>query len=70
MEVILLTTFFSILFAVLFLLLFLRMRQNTDSCADQDALLPFYDEEIPPGRAVAAANDSTNAKQPGTQDDK
>jgi len=52
MEVIFLTTLFSVLFAVLFLLLFLRVRQNGDSCADQDALLPFLDEE--PARATGS----------------
>ncbi|MEX2578983.1 MAG: hypothetical protein WD342_07990 [Verrucomicrobiales bacterium] len=41
MEVIFLTTLFSVLFAVFFLTLFLRMRQAGESCADQDALLPF-----------------------------
>lgn len=46
MEVIFLTTLFSVVFAILFLLFFLRMRQNEDSCADQDALLPFQDGEL------------------------
>ncbi len=46
MEVIFLTTLFSVVFAILFLLFFLRMRQNQDSCADQDALLPFRDDEL------------------------
>jgi hypothetical protein len=46
MEVIFLTTLFSVVFAILFLLFFLRMRQNEDSCADQDALLPFRDGEL------------------------
>ncbi|MDF1825283.1 MAG: hypothetical protein P1U68_11615 [Verrucomicrobiales bacterium] len=46
MEVIFLTTLFSVVFAILFLLFFLRMRQNEDSCADQDALLPFKGDEL------------------------
>lgn len=44
MEVIFLTTLFSVLFAAFFLLLFLRMRQNGDSCADRDALIPFQED--------------------------
>jgi len=47
MQVILLTTLFSVLFAILFLLLFLRVRQNRESCADQDALIPFRDDARP-----------------------
>ena len=46
MEVIVLTTLFSVLFAVFFLLLFVRMRQNRDSCADQDSLIPFRGDEL------------------------
>lgn len=68
MEVILLTTLFSILFAILFLLLFIRVRQDEGSCADQDALLPFTDDEIgaPASKTAAPAtlsNDSDN-KEP------
>jgi len=44
MEVIFLTTLFSIVFAIFFLLLFLRVRQKGDSCADQDSLIPFRNE--------------------------
>lgn len=44
MEVLFLTTLFSVLFAILFLALFLRSRQDGRSCSDQDALLPFRDE--------------------------
>jgi len=44
MEVLFLTTLFSVLFAIFFLALFLRTRQGGRSCADQDALLPFRDE--------------------------
>ena len=43
MEVIILTTLFSVVFAIFFLLLFLRMRQDGDSCSDQDALIPFQE---------------------------
>ena len=63
MEVIVLTTLFSIIFAVLFLLLFLRLRQTQDSCAEQDALLPFRDDELMNSepREDDAAEDSTKA---------
>lgn len=46
MEVLFLTTLFSVLFAIFFLALFLRSRQGTRSCSDQDALLPFRDEPV------------------------
>ena len=46
MEVIVLTTLFSVLFAIFFLMLFVKMRQNPDSCADQDALIPFRGDEL------------------------
>lgn len=48
MEVLFLTTLFSVLFAILFLVLFLRSRQDGRSCSDQDALLPFRDEPVAP----------------------
>lgn len=44
MEVLFLTTLFSVVFAIFFLALFLRSRQDSRSCSDQDALLPFRDE--------------------------
>jgi hypothetical protein len=44
MEVLFLTTLFSVVFAIFFLALFLRSRQGGRSCSDQDALLPFRDE--------------------------
>jgi hypothetical protein len=69
MEVIVLTTFFSIFFAVLFLLLFLRVRQNGDSCADQDALIPFRDDELKPPTANLATGNISNAKNPKHQND-
>lgn len=46
MEIIFLTTLFSVFFAALFLLLFFSVRKNRDSCADQDALIPFRDDEV------------------------
>lgn len=48
MEVLFLTTLFSVLFAIFFLVLFLRSRQGGRSCSDQDALLPFRDEPAAP----------------------
>ncbi|MEM9282635.1 MAG: hypothetical protein AAGA96_12475 [Verrucomicrobiota bacterium] len=60
MEVIVLTTLFSVLFAVLFLLLFLRSRQHAESCADQDALLPFKDD---PAGAPSRVNDTPSHPQ-------
>lgn len=53
MEVLFLTTLFSVLFAIFFLALFLRSRQGGGSCSDQDALLPFRDE--PAAQTVAPA---------------
>lgn len=47
MEVLTLTTLFSVLFAVLFFALFLRTRQKAESCADQDSLIPFRGAESP-----------------------
>lgn len=46
MEVLFLTTLFSVAFAVLFLTLFLRTRGNRSSCADQDALLPLVGNDF------------------------
>ena len=45
MEVLFLTTLFSVAFAILFLALFLRTRGNRRSCADQDALLPLVGDD-------------------------
>ncbi|MDF1863009.1 MAG: hypothetical protein P1U87_22520, partial [Verrucomicrobiales bacterium] len=64
-----LTTFFSIFFAILFLLLFLRVRQNGDSCADQDALIPFRDDELAPPPADPTIRKISNAKNPKHQND-
>lgn len=52
MEVLFLTTLFSVLFAIFFLALFLRARQDGRSCSDQDALLPFRDD--PPAAALSS----------------
>ena len=41
MEVIALTTLFSVLFAVFFLLLFLRTREKRSGSIEQDSSLPF-----------------------------
>lgn len=62
MEVILLTTLFSVLFAILFLLLFLKVRQDPDACADQDALLPFRDDDIDPA-SLPLSKSSTHPTQ-------
>lgn len=66
MDVLFLTTLFSVVFAILFLLFFLRMRQNEDSCADQDALLPFRDDELdappPPAEPAPLSTDMNPAK--------
>lgn len=48
MEVLTVTTLFSVLFAILFLVLFLRARQKSESCAEQDSLIPFRQFESPP----------------------
>lgn len=67
MDVLFLTTLLSVVFAILFLLFFLRMRQNEDSCADQDALLPFRDDELdtpppPPTELGPLSTDMNPAK--------
>jgi hypothetical protein len=54
MEVLFLTTLFSVVFAIFFLLLFFSSRQNRHSCSDQDALIPFRDD-LPAVRATAKA---------------
>jgi len=58
MEVLFLTTLFSVLFAILFLLFFLRARQKSESCAQQDALLPFRDDPPAPRREDPTAAES------------
>jgi hypothetical protein len=60
MEVLTLTTLFSVLFAVLFFALFLRVRRNGDSCADQDSLIPFRGDELRPVDLPAEENDLFN----------
>jgi len=66
MEVLFLTTLFSVVFAILFLLFFLRMRQS-DSCADQDALLPFRDDELETPKDDSPSL-STDMNQPNSND--
>ncbi len=51
MDVLYLTTLFSVLFAALFLVLFLRVRQKAESCADQDSLIPFRRFETLPDQS-------------------
>lgn len=46
MEVLFLTTLFSVAFAIFFLTLFLRTRGNRGACADQDALLPLLGNDF------------------------
>ena len=49
MDILILTTLFSVLFAALFLILFLRMRQvQSESSLEQDSLLPLWDEDDVP----------------------
>ncbi|MEM9017062.1 MAG: hypothetical protein AAGC68_08605 [Verrucomicrobiota bacterium] len=63
MEVIFLTTLFSVLFAALFLLLFFRARQTNESCAEQDALLPF-DEGTPVNSLSPESREGPNETDP------
>jgi hypothetical protein len=60
MEVLTLTTLFSVLFAVLFFALFLRARRNGESCADQDSLIPFRGDGFPPVKQPAEEKDLFN----------
>lgn len=60
MEVLFLTTLFSVLFAIFFLALFLRSRQDSRSCSDQDALLPFRDEPLAESFTQTKPNRSQN----------
>jgi len=67
MEVLFLTTRFSIVFAIFFLLLFFSSRQNRSSCSDQDALIPFRDD-----KPIALAGETTPLINPTcnpTEDD-
>gem|GEM_PF-816559 len=61
MEVILLTTLFSVLFAVFFLLLFLRTRTARSGSVEQDALLPFageFESQLRPSSVPAPGSDT------------
>lgn len=44
MEIIALTTLFSVAFAAFFLLMFVRVRQKSESSAEQDSLIPFQND--------------------------
>ena len=62
MEVLLLTTLFSVAFAALFLTLFVRERQvRRFGGAERDALLPFDDETVEKKKESAACNESASA---------
>ncbi len=61
MEILALTTLFSVLFAILFLLLFLRSRKNGGGCADQDALLPFAGDDNLSDAVRPGKSDFSNA---------
>lgn len=63
MEVLFLTTLFSVLFAIFFLALFFRSRQDGRSCSDQDALLPFRDD--PPAATIS----NNHTTRPNTDHD-
>ena len=63
MEVLFLTTLFSVVFAIFFLLLFFSSRQNRHSCPDQDALIPFRDV-LPAVPAVPAVPATAKPGQP------
>jgi len=58
MEVLFLTTLFSVVFAIFFLVLFFSSRRNRHSCSDQDALIPFRDDA--PAASVSKAPPLTN----------
>ena len=57
MEVLTLTTLFSVLFAVLFFALFLWVRRSGESTADQDSLIPFRGDAILPPERSTPKND-------------
>ena len=65
MEVLLLTTLFSVVFAVLFLMLFIRERQvQRFGGAERDALLPFDDgQEVKKDQTVACQESVTTDKE-------
>lgn len=70
MEILVLTTFFSVLFAALFLILFLRTRQsNAGSSVEQDSLIPLWDGDLSERPAVAAKVDEERGHPGVTEGD-
>ncbi|MEQ1840221.1 MAG: hypothetical protein ABL994_07430 [Verrucomicrobiales bacterium] len=67
MEVLFLTTLFSVVFAIFFLLLFFSSRQNRHSCSDQDALIPFRGDK--PNALAIETTPLTNPTSNPTEDD-
>lgn len=62
MEVLILTTLFSVAFAALFLVLFVRERQvRRFGGIERDALLPFDDGAVKKKSETAACNESSAA---------
>jgi len=67
MEVLLLTTLFSVVFAVFFLTLFIRDRQTRRfGGVEREALLPFDDGDPAPRdpKSETSPSDSENTKKP------
>ena len=63
MEILVLTTFFSVLVAALFLILFLRTRQsNAGSSIEQDSLIPLWDGDLSNRPTVSAKVEAVPAK--------
>lgn len=67
MEVLFLTTLFSVVFAIFFLVLFFNSRRNRQSCSDQDALIPFRHDD--PAAPAASSKPSLNPTSTLTEDD-
>jgi hypothetical protein len=74
MEVLLLTTLFSVVFAVFFLALFIRDRQNRPfGGIEREALLPLDDDPATPpipGEPVENLKDLEKNKAPGSSVEK
>ena len=70
MEVLLLTTLFSVVFAVFFLALFIRDRQKRPfGGIEREALLPLDDDAVTPktpGKTAENLKDSEKNKDSGT----
>jgi hypothetical protein len=67
MEVLFLTTLFSVIFAIFFLVLFFSSRRNRHSCSDQDALIPFREDT--PFASAGKPSPLTNPTCNPTEDD-